>query len=250
MKITILPFDTIPSTNIEAISQAKRGAQEGLCVTAQRQTAGRGRHGRLWESPENAGLYLSIVLRPKIEMRLMPLITFVGAIAVFETLTANYQMSPDIKWANDVLVNNRKISGVLAETAETTSGVAVILGIGINISSSALSPQLNSVATSIETEYGSIPGQAQLLESVISKVSEFYRILTGPKGDERIRDLWSARSSFAFGMQVNAVMGAYSITGLTCGIEENGALRIETETGGIIAVQAGDVERLRQKTSI
>src|SRR5688572_4775518 len=115
MNFTILRFDSINSTNTEAVNQAKRGAEEGLCVVARQQTAGRGRHGRTWISEKDAGLYFSIVLRPVIENRFFPLITLMTAIAVADTLKNIYKLETDIKWANDVHIKGKKISGILAE---------------------------------------------------------------------------------------------------------------------------------------
>src|SRR5688500_4210618 len=115
MKITILRFETIESTNTEAISQAKRSADEGLCVVAKQQAAGRGRLGRTRISPENAGLFFSIVLRPVIETHFLPIINFVGALAVYESLRELFELNPDIKWANDVHVGDKNICGILAE---------------------------------------------------------------------------------------------------------------------------------------
>src|SRR4051812_28356223 len=125
MNFSIVRFDTLDSTNREAADQARRGADEGLCVVARQQTAGRGRHGRVWISEAESGLYLSVVLRPKVEARLMTLITLMAGVAVYDALEG-LSIEPDIKWPNDVLVADRKISGILAETIDTPHGVAVV----------------------------------------------------------------------------------------------------------------------------
>lgn len=246
MNINILRFDSINSTNTEGINQAKRGAEEGLCIIAKQQTAGRGRLGRIWISPENAGLYFSIVLRPKLEMRYLPLLTFVAAIAVFETLIELYELNPDIKWANDVHVNEKKICGILAETTETSKGLAVILGIGINLTSKNFPPELNEIATSIEAETGKTPELEEVLEILIKNFSEFYAQFQDKNGARIIREEWKKRSSYAFEKEVKAVLENETINGKTCGIEENGALRIETENGDLKIIQAGEIEKLRK----
>jgi BirA family biotin operon repressor/biotin-[acetyl-CoA-carboxylase] ligase len=246
MNISILRFDSINSTNIEAINQAKRGADEGLCVIAKQQTAGKGRHGRTWISPENSGIYFSIVLRPKMDMRFLPLLTFVGAIAVYELLIELYLLNPDIKWANDVHINDKKICGILAETVETNKGLAVIVGIGINLNSSNFPPELNEIATSIEDVTNQNPNYETILEMLIKQFSAFYEILISENGADKIRREWINRSSYAFGKEVKAVLENEIICGKTCGIEENGALRIEIENGEIITIQAGDVEKIRK----
>src|SRR4051794_8822977 len=121
MNFTILRFDTIGSTNDEALRQAKAGAAEGLCVVAGQQTAGRGRHGRNWVSEAGSGLYFSLVLRPKMEPQYVPLITLMTGVAVHDSLR-EFDLEADIKWVNDLLVNEKKIAGILAEATETDAG--------------------------------------------------------------------------------------------------------------------------------
>ena len=245
MNFTILRFDELESTNTEALNQAKRGADEGLCIVAHRQTAGRGRHGRVWFSEKNAGLYFSIVLRPKIEMRFLPLITLMTAAAVYETLVT-FDLKPDIKWANDIHINGKKISGILAETCESPTGLAVVVGIGINLKSSNFPPEIADIATSIEAETGVVFETEILLENLTANLDQFYRILNKENGAENIRRAWAERSSYFSGKHVKATLENETIIGTTRGIEENGALRIELETGEIYLIHAGNVENLRQ----
>lgn len=246
MKFTILRFDLIESTNTEAARQAKLGADEGLCIVARQQTAGRGRQGRVWISEKDAGLYFSIVLRPKTETRYLPLLTLMSAVVVADVLRENYKLTPDIKWANDVHVNNRKISGILAETVETNKNLAVVVGIGVNLKSSDFSTDLSKIATSIEEETNQKVSFEALLENLIENFAVFYEIFKGENGAKKIRDEWTRRSSYAFGKKVRAVLEREIICGETRGIEENGALRIELSDGETKIIHAGDVETLRQ----
>ena len=155
MNITLLTFDVIDSTNTEALKQARLGAEEGLCVVARQQTAGRGRHGRKWVSEPDAGLYFSIILRPRVETQYLPLITLMTGVAVHATL-GELGIDADIKWVNDLHVEGKKICGILAETTDTPKGLAVIVGIGINIKSSNFPPEIADTATSI-AEHLSVP---------------------------------------------------------------------------------------------
>ncbi len=246
MKFTILHFDELASTNTEAISQARRGADEGLCVVARRQTAGRGRHGRVWVSDANAGLYFSVVLRPRIEMKYAPLITFAAAIAVYESLIKLYGLTPDIKWANDVHVGDRKISGILAEMIDTPNGSAIVVGIGVNLKSSNFPPELRETATSVEQETGRISDAATLLPTLTGFFGESYNVLTGAGGAENIRREWEKRSSYCRGKSIKATLENAVIYGTTDGIEANGALRVRTDGGALEIIQAGEVERLRK----
>ena len=246
MNISILSFDSLPSTNTEAATQARKGAKEGLCVVAKQQTAGRGRHGRIWISPVNAGLYFSIVLRPKLETRLLPLLTLMSAAAVFDVLQKLYGLDPDIKWANDILVSEKKICGILAETMETKLGLTIIVGIGINLRSANFPPDIRETAASIEQETGQAPNLEDLLQGLTGELSNYYRKIHEKDGAAKIREAWTQRSSYAFGKEVSAVLETETIFGTTRGIEENGALRVETETGEIKIIHAGDVTKLRK----
>ncbi len=244
MNFTILRFGKIDSTNTEAINQAKRGADEGLCIIAREQTAGRGRHGRTWVSEKDAGLYFSIILRPKIEIHLLPLITLMTAVAVHNAIKNAFKIECDIKWVNDIHVDGKKVCGILAETVETEKGLAVIVGIGINLKSSNFPPELAETATSIENETGESPNVDNFLPTLTSFIEKYCDLLY--EDALQIREEWSSRSSYAFGKEVKIKLENETIYGTTRGIEENGALRLELETGEVRIIHAGDVEQLRK----
>lgn len=246
MNFTILRFDEIESTNTEALNQARRGAAEGLCVVARRQTAGRGRMGRAWVSEKDAGLYFSLVLRPQIETRHLPLVTLMSAVAVHDTLETLYALDCDIKWVNDIHVAGKKISGILAETTETTNGLAIVVGIGINLKQTNFPPEIAASATSIEAETASAPNAEILLQKLTFYLSQFCALLYAAGGAEKIRAEWTRRSSYALGKRVRVVLENETIHGETQGIEENGALRVALDSGEIRTVHAGDVEQLRK----
>ncbi|MDQ3821010.1 MAG: biotin--[acetyl-CoA-carboxylase] ligase, partial [Acidobacteriota bacterium] len=148
LRPVILRFDSLPSTNTEAARQAAQGVPEGLCVVAREQTKGRGRQERVWVSPMDAGLYFSIVLRPaSLAQHSWPLLTLMSALAVRDALLEACGLRTDIKWPNDIVVGDRKLCGILAETVETGTGRAVILGIGINLDDRAFPPELRETAT-------------------------------------------------------------------------------------------------------
>jgi len=244
MNFTILRFDTLASTNTEAAEQARRGADEGLCVIARQQTAGRGRHGRTWVSEPGAGLYLSVVLRPTTDPRLLTLITLAAATAVFDTLQ-EFHIRPDIKWANDVMIGDKKISGILAETIDTAKGLAVIVGIGLNLNSRSFPDEIALTATSVEAE-GRTPDPSELESSVLKYLEYWYAVLQESDGPEQIRRNWQLRSSWSAGKEVRVMLDGHAVLGITDGIEPNGALRVKRSDGSVSIVHAGDVERIRQ----
>jgi BirA family transcriptional regulator, biotin operon repressor / biotin---[acetyl-CoA-carboxylase] ligase len=245
MLLTILHFDSLPSTNTEAARQAVRGAPEGLCIVAREQTAGRGRQQRTWISPRDAGLYFSIVLRPRIEAGAWPILTLMAALAVADALREACGLSVDIKWPNDILMGGRKLSGMLAETVETDRGRACILGIGVNLNDHAFPSSLRDAATSVEAATGVAPDVERLLEALTRAVSERYRLLHGTNGVAVTLGEWTARSSYAEGKRVRVSLEGETLEGYTRGLEPDGALRVETDAGELRTVRAGDVMALR-----
>jgi len=244
MNLSIIRYDTVESTNTEATKQAKLGADAGLCIIAGEQTAGRGRHGRTWVSEKDSGLYFSIVLRPKLESRFLPLITLMTGVAVHDTLK-EFGIGPDIKWVNDILVAEKKISGILAETVETPTGLAIVVGIGVNLTSRNFPDEIADTATSMEAETGKRILPDELAEVLTGYLSYFYDILSNGDGPFEILRHWQQRSSYFSDKPVRVTLDGIVIDGVTDGLEENGALRVKTVGGSVKIVQAGDVERLR-----
>ena len=244
MNITLLTYDILDSTNTEALKLAREGAGEGLCIVARQQTAGRGRYGRTWVSERDAGLYFSVVLRPTIDSQYLPLITLMAGVAVHDTLR-EFGVTSDIKWVNDVLVDEKKISGILAETTETEAGLAVVVGIGMNITSSNFPPDLVATATSLEDNSPTPISREDLIEKLTTHIGHFYDTLHDENGPADIIDNWRMRSSYYSGKIVRVALESETVTGVTDGLEPNGALRLKRSDGSLLIIQAGDVEHLR-----
>jgi BirA family biotin operon repressor/biotin-[acetyl-CoA-carboxylase] ligase len=244
MNFEIRNFDTLESTNTEALNQARNGAAEGLCITAREQTAGRGRYGRTWVSGKDAGLFLSVVLRPNIAANYLPLITLMTGVVVHDAL-ADFGVDSDIKWVNDIHVDGKKICGILAETTDSPEGLAVVVGIGVNMNSESFPPYLAASSTSLAEESGREVGRDELVSSLTRYLDKFYSVLIGENGPAEIVEHWRQRSSYFEGKSVRAVLERETIFGTTAGLEPNGALRVEKSDGSIEIIQAGDVEQLR-----
>jgi BirA family biotin operon repressor/biotin-[acetyl-CoA-carboxylase] ligase len=242
---TILRFDSVDSTNLEAMRQAKAGAPEGLGIVASEQTSGRGRLDRSWQSPKDAGLYFSLILRPQLEMSLWPLITLMAALAVADALRKACNLRTDIKWPNDICVNGRKLCGILVETIETESDAAAIVGIGINLKADSLPAELLTAATSVEEVSGRAPDRELVLQELARAITERYDFLYSPQGPEHTIREWCANSSYAFDRRVGVTLLHDKFEGTTRGLESDGALRVETNDGKIRIVRAGDVTALR-----
>jgi BirA family biotin operon repressor/biotin-[acetyl-CoA-carboxylase] ligase len=241
----ILRFDSLPSTNTEAAARAVKGAPEGLCVVADEQTAGRGRLEREWVSPKGAGLYLSIVLRPSLDQSAWPLLTLMTAVAVYEALGDSCAVQADIKWPNDLVVNGKKVCGILAETVETPLGRAAVVGIGINLRKHAFPAALDQVATSVEAVAHRIPDVEVVLAALVASFAKYYQMLQGSGGTNEIVREWSRRSTYASGKRIRVTNGDEILEGTSRGLERDGGLRVETADGEIKVVRAGDVTNLR-----
>lgn len=241
----ILRYESLPSTNTEAIRLASEGSAEGLTIVADEQTAGRGRLQRTWISPRGAGLYVSVLLRPKMPMDRWALITFAASLAVSDTLFAACDVKTDIKWPNDILAGERKICGILAEAIDTIIGRAVVVGIGINLAKTAFPQHLAATATSIEEVNAYPTDREMLLAQLLENLFGWYELLHGTTGANTVRSAWISRSSYAVGRRVMISNADEVFQGVTSGLEEDGALRVETETEGIRIVRAGDIVSIR-----
>jgi BirA family biotin operon repressor/biotin-[acetyl-CoA-carboxylase] ligase len=241
---TIQRFDSIDSTNLEAMRQAKAGVAEGLCIIAREQTRGRGRLDRSWHSRKDAGLYFSVVLRPTFEMTHWPLIGLAAALAVSDALSTACELAVDIKWPNDILVADKKLGGILAETVETSSGTAVILGIGINLTADNVSSELSEVATSLDSFLEFSIDRESLVDELVNALSEKFEMLDSEQGREQTISDWCAHSSYARDRRVRVSLHDQTFTGVTRGLEPDGALRVEA-SDGMKSVRAGDVTALR-----
>jgi len=217
---TVHYFREVASTNDVAAP-----LPEGAVVLADRQTAGRGRRGRTWFSPLGSGLYASVVLAPgrasSDPMRATLLLTLAAGVALTEGVEAATGLHADLKWPNDLYVARRKLAGILAEA----SGEHVILGFGINTSAESVPPDLRERVTSIESELGRhVDRYAVFLEALASLSRRYDDLLHGRF--DAILDAWRRRAPASAGARVARTVNGVVETGLTAGIDDNGALLV------------------------
>jgi BirA family transcriptional regulator, biotin operon repressor / biotin---[acetyl-CoA-carboxylase] ligase len=214
----------LPSTNERAKELAVAGAPHGTLVTADEQSAGRGRQGRLWTAPPGSSVLASLVLREFDE--LLPLVASVAVAEACEAANVN----PSIKWPNDVWIDGRKVAGILVE-GRPQEGWAV-LGVGLNVLTTAdqLPEELRDVATSLQIAARRAPSREAMLEAVLAT-------LEGRLGDprEKVLSAWSERDALR-GRPVSWEGGQ----GTGAGVDESGALLVDTDDGRI-ALDAGEV---------
>jgi len=230
---------SLPSTMDAAAALAHEGAPHGVVVAAEQQTAGRGRRGTTWESPPGAGLYFSLIARsaqaPGPKPQALSLITLAAGVGVRDGVMAATGLAPDLKWPNDLLINRRKLAGILAEgLAIGTPKQAVIIGVGLNVQPAAYPPDVSRRATSLEGELGRPVDRDALLSAVLTGLGDRLARLERSPGD--ILQAWRAASPCATGTRVEWD----GRSGVTAGIDENGALLIKTATG-VERVIAGEL---------
>jgi BirA family biotin operon repressor/biotin-[acetyl-CoA-carboxylase] ligase len=173
----IYSFDRVASTNNLAHKYAERGEAEGTVIIADRQTAGKGRLGRSWHSPARTGAYMSIILRPEIAPSFAPGLSLIAALSVAETLRKMFKLKSAIKWPNDVLINGRKVAGVLTELAAELDRVRyVVVGIGININmtESDFPEEIRDKATSVRIAQGKPASRIELVRGILSNFETRY----------------------------------------------------------------------------
>jgi BirA family transcriptional regulator, biotin operon repressor / biotin---[acetyl-CoA-carboxylase] ligase len=238
--LILLRFDELSSTNDYARELAIQGLKEGVTVIARKQTAGKGRQGRNWSSPMDEGLYLSIILRPQTTPARSSLITLAAAIAVAETLRLDFEVLADIKWPNDVLLNGRKVCGILVESSiENNRLQYAILGIGVNVAQKTFSDELQKTATSLFLETQREVTPTEFLPRLLARLNHWYAVSISQP--ENIISRWQELSSFARDCAVRIISHQTFVEGITRGLTTSGALLVELDDGELREIVSGEV---------
>ena len=236
-------LEVIDSTNTECKRRAVAGAPEGLVVTAEEQTAGRGRRGRSFQSPRGRGLYLSALLRPRLEPAAVTDMTAWVAVAVCDGIQAACGIRPRIKWTNDLVLNGKKLAGILTELGlegETNSLDYLIPGVGINVNQRPedFAPELRDMATSLSMELGHPVRRAQLAAQVILALDRMYAAF--PQQKQEYLDKYRA-DCLTPGNQVQLITPASRQEARAIAIDDDFRLVVELPDGTRKALSAGEV---------
>ncbi len=232
---------SVMSTNAQARKLAREGAPEGLVVTADAQTGGRGRMQRVWHSPPGVNLYFSIVLRPPVPPRVVPQIPLLAA-AALHTALASVAGGVDlrIKWPNDLLAGGRKLCGILCEMeSEADMTHVVIVGIGVNVNLRALPPEIETVATSLLLEIGREFSRPELLASILNAFEPLYRRWLEVQDLSLVLD-YLEEYSWLRGKQVEVDQYGRRFTGIASGISPTGELLLDMADGSQTLVSSGE----------
>ncbi|HUI40644.1 MAG TPA: biotin--[acetyl-CoA-carboxylase] ligase [Terriglobia bacterium] len=241
----IVHYFRIDSTNKVALRLAAEGAAHGTVVLAEEQTAGRGRFGRTWYSERSSGIYASVILRPPLAPAVAPALTLMAGVAAQAAVERSTGLTPDIRWPNDLLLNGKKLCGILTEmSAEIDRLHAVVIGIGINVNHRAIPDELREIATSLRLEGGKVYARAQILAALLRELEKEYRLLLA-EGSAAIVKRWSAVSSYARDKRIRVLTSAGSFEAITAGLEPGGALRVRREDGREEALVAGEIVEVK-----
>lgn len=235
-------FQETTSTNDVVEKLARDGVRQGAVVFAESQTKGRGRLGRQWISPARKGLWFSVLLRPPLPPQEATQLTIAAATSLARAIRRQTGLRLEIKWPNDILVDGRKVAGILTElNAELDHLKYLILGIGVdvNLTASEFPPDLRKIATSLRVESGAAVDRAELAAAILRELDQDYsRIMSGQF--EAVADEWEALCS-TIGKTVSIRVGERSIQGRAESLDSAGALLVRTQHGHLERVIGGDV---------
>lgn len=228
----------IDSTNVRARQMAALGEPHGTLVCARQQTGGKGRMGRQFYSPEDAGIYMSLILRPALPAARSVMITSMTAVAVARAIERLAEVQVEIKWVNDLYINGKKAGGILCEAeldcANGTLEYAVV-GIGVNVAAMKFPKELSEIATSIGNEWPGEVSRNRLVAEICREIEALYpQLSSGAFLPE------SRRRSNVIGRRVIVIRGNERFTAKALDIDDDGGLFVETEAGRY-SLQSGEI---------
>ena len=236
-------YESCLSTQFIAHEEEQNGAADGTVVIAEEQTAGRGRMARPWSSASGKGIWMSIIVRPELTPQQAPQLTLVAAVAVTRAIEELTGIEPSIKWPNDILVDGKKLTGILTELqADPDQVKAVILGIGMNVNQELedFPEELQQIATSLKLIAGKPIDRAQLIAKILGFL-EIYTAMYEKNGFGPIKLLWEGYSNTT-GKRIRAVMLNETINGTALGISDEGVLELKLDDGSIRGIYSADIE--------
>lgn len=236
----IIYYDVTDSTNTQAKRLAENGGVHGTLIVSDRQESGKGRRGRAWESPSHTGIFMTLLLRPDVKPEDASMLTLVAAMAVAKAIRVSLGVDAEIKWPNDIVLNGKKICGILTEMSTEIEAVNyVVIGIGINVSNREFPEEIAAMATSISLESGKEVHRAELIEAVWEQFEIYYDKYIKKADLSEIREEYN---SFLvnYDRQVRILDPKEPYEGVAKGITKRGELMVETE-GETRLVSSGEV---------
>lgn len=241
----IYHFFKTDSTNRVALELGHAGEPEGAVVLAEEQTAGRGRAGHIWLSERAAGIYVTLLLRPKLAPVQAPLLTMMAGLSTHAAVEAATGLPVDLKWPNDLMVAGKKAGGILTEMHADPGAIRfVVVGIGLNVNQERFPAELTNFATSLRIETGKPQSRMELLVRLLREFESDYNRFV-QEGVASVVKRFAVLSSYAHGKRVRVTNGTESYLGTTVGLGPEGLLQVERDDGRVTTVIAGDVAEAR-----
>ncbi len=239
-KRDIIYFTETDSTNTRAKDLAVRGAPEGTLVISERQTKGRGRKGRSWFSPSQGGIYISLILKPSISPSEAPKITLLTAVVVAEALRSLTGLSAIIKWPNDILIDGKKVAGILTEMSTEMDTIDhIVVGLGLNVNTPDFPDDIREKATSLFIETGKHFPRVRFIQEYLKWYEEYYEIFKRT-GFEPIIKRWKELTNI-IGKRITVEMISKKYSGEVQDIDKDGVLILKDNTGKSHRIIFGDV---------
>jgi BirA family biotin operon repressor/biotin-[acetyl-CoA-carboxylase] ligase len=235
------------STNDVAFSLGLDGASEGTVVIADSQNKGKGRMQRVWHSPPGANIYTSVILRPKIQLSKASQIPIMAGVAVADTLNKYCPDKVCLKWPNDVLIDGKKVCGILAQIKMSENAIDfIVLGIGINVNLNyeQFPQDIKDIATSLSIETGRNISRQELIISLYENMTKCYKQLV-QKGFHPIKERWLSLTPMT-GQMIQVMFKSEKTEGKAAGIDDDGSLILLTDGNKKVKVSAGDVTILKR----
>lgn len=232
------------STNADLLAAARQGSEPNRVLAADYQSAGRGRRGRTWEAAPGSSLLFSVLTRPEIPVAAAHLVTTALALGALEACDTLAGVRPGVKWPNDLVVEDRKLAGVLAESVVAGDRLeAVVVGMGLNVRTGAAPSEVVDVAVALEDVCGSAVDRRKLLAAVLTGFAYWMDQIEEPAGQTALIDA-VRRESATLGRRVSVQLGDGTVLkGLAEDLDERGALLLE----GGVRIVVGDVVHLRSE---
>lgn len=241
---TVRTYGELDSTNTALVEEARRGAPEGLVLVADHQTGGRGRLGRTWSAAPGAALLVSVLLRPPLPIDEVSVVLMAAGVAACDGVEAAAGFRPGLKWPNDLVVDDRKLAGLLTE-ATGGADPGMVLGLGINVSASAYPAELAGDATSCEEVAAQPVDRGQLLVAFLTALDSRYSTVLARGGRRATLEAYRADSAtLGRRVRVELTSGA-PLEGEASQVAEDGQLVVIDEAGAEHLVHVGDVKHLR-----
>lgn len=234
-------YDSVSSTNLQAKVDAENGYGQGALVVADMQTAGRGRRGRAWSSPAGTNVYFTLILKPEYKPDLASMVTLVMALAVAEGIRSTCGVDAGIKWPNDIVVDGRKVCGMLTEMSVERDYIHhVVVGVGINVGLQEFSPEIAATAVSLEQVCGKKVSRAELVVNVMKAFEDYYDSFEKECSFAGLMEQYN-RLLVNCGREVRVLDPKGEYQGVSKGINETGELLVELADGAVRTVYAGEV---------